>query len=177
MTDEELVYLMREKNEDAESIFVKRYERVIQRLSFSTVGHFAHDSEVKSTAYMVLMQCIQSYDEKLNSLFMTYYHTCLKKRLNSLLKQYRYSEKRRWLYDYQDIHEVEVGDYTLHDPIQNYIVDEEYHVLKAYLNDLEWRIFQMCTEGYKSAEIADVLNIQIKKVYNTVHKIKKMLKS
>lgn len=176
MTDEELVYLMREKNEDAESIFMKKYENVIQRISFTAVGYFAHDNEVKSTAYFVLMQCVQSYDEKLNNLFITYYNTCLRNRLKSLLRRYHYGEKNQWIHTYQDITEMEVKDYTLHDPLQQYIVEEQKTEVLAYLNVIEKAVFHKTIEGYNSAEIAMSENVPIKKVYNTIYKVKKMLK-
>lgn len=177
MSDEELVYLMREKNEDAETLFMQRYDSLIQKMSFKAVGYYAHDSEVKSMAYIVLMQCIQSYDDILNNLFSTYYQTCLRKRLNSLLKRNRYSEKSKWNYSYQDITEIEVKDYTLHDPIQKYIVEEVCEEVVNYLTPVERRVFQQCVEGYNSTEIAEREGVNIKKVYNTVHKIRKMLKN
>lgn len=176
MSDEELVYLIREKNEDAETLLVEKYEKIIQRVSYATVGYFAQDNEVKSMSYIVLMQCIQSYDEKLNSLFITYYNICLRNRLKSLLKQYRYGVKRQWMYDYQDITEVEVKDYTLCDPIQAYIIADTCSDIIAHLSQLEQSIFQQSLDGYSSNEIAINENIPVKKVYNTMHKIKKMMK-
>lgn len=176
MSDEELIYLMREKNEDAELLLVEKYDKIIQRTSFLTVGYFAYDSEVKSTAYAVLMQCVQSYDDKLNSLFGTYYTFCLKNRLRSLLKQYRYGVKRHWMYDYQDITEIDVKDHMLNDPIQRYIVEETCADIVAHLKPLECAIFEKSREGYTSAEVAELEGVSVKKVYNTIHKVKKMLK-
>lgn len=176
MSDEELIYLIREKNEDAEQLFIQKYEKVIQRTSFASVGYFAQDNEVKSMAYMVLMQCVQSYDGMLNSLFGTYYNTCLRNRLKSLLRQYRYGVKRQWMYNYQDITEIEVSDCTLHDPVQQYIAEEVWNDVSDNLSPLEQTIFQQSLDGYNSAEIAQSAAISIKKVYNTMHKVKKMLK-
>lgn len=176
MTDEELIYLMREKNEDAEQLFIEKYDKVIQRTSFLTVGYFAQDSEVKSMAYTVLMQCVQSYDEKLNNLFATYYTFCLKNRLKSLLKQYRYGVKRQWTYDYQDITEIEVKDYTLNDPIEQYIAEETYANISLHLKPIEQNIFEKTRDGYTSVEVAELEGVSVKKVYNTMYKVKKMLK-
>lgn len=176
MSDEELIYLMREKNEDAELLFVEKYEKIIHRTSFLTVGYFAQDSEVKSMAYTVLMQCVQSYDEKLNSLFSTYYTFCLKNRLRSLLKQYRYGVKRQWTYDYQDITEIEVRDHTLNDPLQQYIAEEMYTGVLENLKPQECAIFEKTRDGYTSAEVAELEGVSVKKVYNTMYKVKKLLK-
>lgn len=176
MTDEELVYLIREKNEDAEYVFMKRYERIIPKISYTAVGSFANDSEVLSTAYIVLMQCVYSYDDILNNNFKGYFSMCLKRRLNSLLKKYRYSEKSRWNYNYLDVTDVEISDYTLNDPVQKYIFEEEKGMIGKALTPLEQRIFFAYVEGYQSPEIALEERVPIKKVYNTIHKVRKMLK-
>lgn len=176
MTDEELVYLIREKNEDAEYLFMKRYESIIPKISFAAVGHFANDSEVISTAYIVLMQCVYSYDDILNNNFKAYFSMCLRRRLNSLLKKYRYSEKSRWNYNYLDLADVEISDYTLNDPVQKYIFEEEKGTIVQALTPLEKRIFIAYVEGYQALEIALDESVPIKKVYNTIHKVRKMLK-
>lgn len=169
MNDYELLYLIREGNEDALAIMVEKY----QPLLFSKLKRFNIVSVQRDDFYqegcMVLLEAIRKYDESYNKSFTRFYELLLVRKFINLLNK----ENKPVSY-----HEESVfGRFILEEEDVIFCTKTDRLLAKDVLNDLEYLIFdQHYVNNIGLQEISKDLELPIKRVYNTVYRIKQKLR-
>ena len=89
--DYELVYEIREQNEDAYNIMMQKYSTLINKyasLYYSKAKSYKIEyDDLVQEGYIGLFQAIDSYDEN-SSLFYTFASLCIKREMERLIKSY-----------------------------------------------------------------------------------------
>ncbi len=169
--DSELLYLIKEGNQDALDIMFNKYKHFINKKirDFNINGKSAED--FYQEGLITLYEAIKKYDENYKKTFFKFFELLLVRKFSTLLsreqRQYEIVEK------YKD--KVQLNEQI--------VVREETvaYVVESIVNefsDLEKRIYKFYFLENKSTEyIADKLNVPKKSVYNAVARIKHKLQS
>lgn len=187
--DYELLYMIRQGNDTAFKTLIEKYREEI----IATIKHYINQNyryldleDYYQMAILKLYDAIKGYRPGKRS-FHNFYFELLH---NMMIDQIRISnarKKRRDRYALSLDMRIEdaKGSYTLMDIIQEPICipddqSELYHdITKACRNmsDLERKIFELRSRGETYRQIAEKLDISVKKVEYIVYKIRKQKKS
>lgn len=178
--DYELLYMIRQKDETAFTILINKYENLAWMLIYKYIGTCKTGllaDDYMQMARLKLLQAVDDYREDQESSFCHYFCRIFR---NHLIDCYR-----RRMHDLQPISldfQIREDDavYCLMDfiekPQENFAVSYEFaHRLKtqkAQLKPLEKQIVDLRALGYTYRQIADILNVNIKKVDNTLQKVR-----
>lgn len=186
LNDYELLSYVSEENEDASEILFKKYRPFL----ISTAKKFFHRCKNNGLEINDLIQeamigfnyAINSFKEQKDVLFYTYAKTCVENRLNSTIVG-SMRLKNRILNESISIENTS-DDYDLTDMIGDDSIDPQKLVLdlenekniiemvRKDLTDLEDQVFELKLNGFNYKEIASILDIEPKKVDNTLQRIK-----
>ena len=178
--DYELLYLIRQKNEIAFAILMRKYERVARYLIQKYVGEglsLLLKEDYLQNGRLKLLQAVEDYREDSNSSF---YHFYCEIYHNLLIDCYRKSQRRNYAISLDEPLYGSDNQYCLLDIMESsteYISVspeslERIQKRKANLNSMEKKIVDLRAVGYTYQQIADLLKINIKKVDNTLQKVR-----
>ena len=177
LTDEELASLARKEDNLAVNELLYRHKSTVTkavRHCFLSGGD--HD-DLLQEGTIALYNAIMSYDSGKNAGFRTFAYLCVKRKIYDLIRRER-RDKHRALNDSVAFEEVAA---SLCDPEEAYIEEERESALKEgiekALSDEEKEIFALYLDGLSYSEIAKSSGLPVKKVDNTLQKIKKTLKN
>ena len=178
--DYELVYMIRE-DEEMLSYMLKKYEPLFRKLAYSFVKSNPRKGldveDLVQQCRITTCYAIDRYNESNDILFYSYLLVCLKRGILNFSRKYlskpdSYSymefenyENSSEFIDNFDTFEV-VGD----DLFQSEIID-----FKHSLKDLDAAIFELRYNGFSYKEIATLLDINLKKVGNSLLQIRKKI--
>lgn len=193
ITDNELIYQINDKSEDAKNYIFEKYSPLIHK----EVQKYTKEAIIKGIEYRDLLQeamlafseAINNYDEKENVKFITFATLCIKRRIINLLKK-QSTNKEQILNNYIPL-EAElvpkkkvldiVSDLEGKEPLNKLIVDESIKELSDnFINNLkpkERTIYLEYISGKKIEDISKETGMSIKTLYNLIYRIKKKLKS
>lgn len=193
-TDEELIYLMRCGYQEAEECLYQSYYQLIRRWISPMCWSTYHGLDLDDYMQMMMVhfkKIIDSYRDDRKASLKTFVKLSVRKRIPSLLKVGTDSRIYRdniliSLDDYVSSEEGMrydeiVGD--LHCEYQPEVIlmikEEENHyhtTTKGKMSEREQDVMKYKRIGYTEEEIANMLNISVKSVYNAVYRWhKKML--
>lgn len=180
ISDNELLYMLRQKSDIALSILIRKYHDDAQRsISRNVVGHFllVNRSDFYQLTLIKLIEAIESFREDKEASFRTYYHKVLR---YCFVDQIRRNNSNQALYD-KEFKEYNtcIGEYH-----QQYALSDKQEKQKNSLyeaigkdntlfSELEKKIIVLRGYGYSYKEIAEYYGIHTKKVDNTLRKIRK----
>ena len=177
LTDEELASLARKEDNLAVNELLYRHKSTVTkavRHCFLSGGD--HD-DLLQEGTIALYNAIMSYDSGKNAGFRTFAYLCVKRKIYDLIRRER-RDKHRALNDSVPCEEIAA---SLCDPEEAYIEEERESALKEgiekALSDEEKEIFALYLDGLSYSEIAKSSGLPVKKVDNTLQKIKKTLKN
>lgn len=158
--DYELLYLMNEFDEEAETIFYNKYTNLIKAriYKFNIKDRYREDF-LQEGLYM-LFRAVRTYDEFSNKSFNKYFDLILQRKFMNLL-----SKENKYYYNVETIQD---GD-SLCDPTG--FVYFDYNNYK--FSKLEEKVLYLRERNYRPKEIAEVLDCDIKIIYNCICRIKK----
>ncbi len=163
----ELIYLFRyEYNEKAFQYLAKKYENIIRRTIYE-YNLTSFNDDVYQVGLITLNRCVELYDMDSNYPFLAYFITSLKR------MAYRYRQKENYPYysEYDDNLLYDRANLTLSDNVKYY----EFEGLK--LNSLESDAMnEIFMGGCSFDDFSKKHNINIKKVYNLVYRLKLKLR-
>lgn len=159
----ELLIRCRAHDDAAFSELVLRYTPMINK----TVGAFFDDpfdvSEAYSEACVVLHRAANSYDLGQSEVtFGLYAHVCVRNRMLDMLRK---NQAAITLSDV-DIDTLAVGSDVESSLIMREAVDEYRRLARELLSEYEYKIFLCVLKGFKTAEIAQLLDTTAKSVDN-----------
>lgn len=179
--DYELVYLVKESNEDALDIIIKKYDPIIKNLAFSYAKKWCFINidveDLIQEGRVSLYKSLDNYDE--STLFYTFVILCIKRAMSNYVRN-MLKKSFVLINDYVD-EDMEYNIFIDDKKNPSDIVEEFYDVsrlidFKNTLSFYEALIFELKMNGFKYIEIAQLLDINIKKVDNQMLKIRAKLK-
>lgn len=193
--DYELLYLIRQNDEDSLIRLLQRYHRTIWGIIHHLVPYPVPPDidldDLYQEATIGLMDAIESYREDKNVNFGTFARICIERQIRSLLRHYR-SNSYRILSramsldmsvsedDHLTLMDTVPIDAKEGDPVYvSYInwANEQVPLIRKGLPDKQWKIYRMHALGYSYREIAQEMKLREKDVDNVIQKIRKKIRS
>lgn len=190
LNDNELIYMIRQRNEKAFAFLVNKYQVEIRRWLrhiLRTYPRYQDQEDFYQIALLKLHESIDDYKADQSS-FHNYYFKVLKHTTVDMIRSMNTYSRRQDKYMVSlDMH-IQEGEtnYRLMDMIVDEIPaeedEQEEHIkenvlyTQKRLNPLEVDILSLRTLGYSYDQIAEKLNIPKKKADNTLCKIRKRKK-
>lgn len=188
-SDSELMYLVKESNEDAKDIILEKYRYVIDIIfsKYKSLGKNLglESSDLYQEALLGFMDAVNNYSEKKDVKLVTFISFCVRRRLNmALMKANRV--KHRFLNDSLSLeHYYDNIDATMMDlisdneennPLNNLMNEEEFldlnEKIKEHLSKNEYEVYELLRNGFSYTEIATLLDKTPKSVDNAIQRIK-----
>ncbi|MBR2891899.1 MAG: sigma-70 family RNA polymerase sigma factor [Bacilli bacterium] len=165
--DNELLYLIKNHDEEALELMFKKYENLI--LSKIQKYHFpkSHKEDYLQEGRIVLLRAIETYKEEFDKTFTRYFELLLQNRFNTLY------QKNKKYQNHIVLVEVEKIDV---DNKKEEVLPKLQDVKLDTLSFLEKEVFKYhFLENHNIDETSNHLNISNKQVYNTIQRIKNKL--
>lgn len=192
VNDFELLYYCHQDNEEGFNLLVNRYEKYIFHiinLYKKNYYFFAYeDNDLYNESLLLLYECTFSYCEDYDVKFSSYYLACLKRKLMSLIRNLASNKNKGHAFalslDYcpsnedLDLYNIIDNDQLLvSEQVTNtYLIDDSLKLIKKKMNLLEQKVIYYYLNGYSYLEIGRLLEIEFKKVDNTLQKYRNLVK-
>lgn len=183
--DFELVSLAQENNEEAIEILYKKYNDLIQRKAKRVLrilkGSGIELSDIIQEALIGFDEAIRKFNQNDDTIFSTFAIICIDGRIKTfILKQNR--GKYRFLNEAVNF-ENRDSECNLLDLVSDNVTPESllfndvseseiYIKIKNGLTSFEDVVFELKIQGYEYKEIANILDIDSKDIYNAINRIR-----
>lgn len=193
--DNELLYLISEHSEEAMNILYNKYKHIIDKIvnkymKFTYNNNKGIDkNDLSQEAMIAFENAIKSYNDNNEASFYTFATICIDRALKTYLKRQDHAKNKilneSISFNFQT-------DNDNDNDLLNYIIDEKYnpensllhfenaseldYQIKDKLTHLESRIYELRTGGMNTNEIALILELDPKIVYNALQRIKHKIK-
>lgn len=180
--DNELIYMVRENDEDSNNILMNKYYPIIFKLSSDYYkkynGYVYGLEDFYQEALMSFYKAISTYNSSRNALFYTYVVICIKRALSSFG---RTVSSNKGIDNNIDINELE---YIIEDKDTNPFVRDSYkgleEIIKNVILSLSFEagaIIELKINGFTYKEISKLLDIPISSVEFKSRRARKMLRN
>ena len=192
VNDEELVYMVSENNDDAKDYLYQKYSGMIHsELNKVKKSAYALDidiSDLEQEALLGFSNAINTYDSDEETKFQTYATLCVRRKLINYIDKYRTTKNHvmKKAISIEKLSEEFGEDFVtfLTDnkraPLDEIITHESLEeVIKKYgdkLSDSEKEALILSVDGKSNSEIAQIMEVPIKTVYNLLHRARNKLK-
>lgn len=192
LNDYELVSKVNE-NEEVTEVLFKKYKPLIVTMATKLYTKYQPSgleiSDLIQEGMIGFSMAINTYLEKKDTLFFTYASKCIeRKMISSVVSSNR--QKHKILNTSVSMEAIDEGDFLSLDKIigdnthnpEDIIIDNENTIeIFEYLNEeltaFESEVFQLKKSGFTYKEIAEVLDVDPKRVDNALQRIKTKIKS
>ena len=169
LNDYELLYLISDGNEYAEYLLYKKYNALLYSKMKDLNVFKKYYDDFYQEGLIAMMIAIKTYDMNMPSSFYTYLCVIVKRRF---LRYYKYL--CRLDVPFSNLYaEFEEDVMQFKDPNDCYLYDAGYNLLNTDFDKNVYRL--LYKEGLMPRDVASILMCDVKKVYNTKNKIKKLL--
>jgi len=193
VSDYELIYYVRQNDEESQALLIQRYHRTIWAIIHALVPAprpaYIDLDDLYQEGLIGLLEAVGNYKEDKEASFGTFARVCIEREIRSLLRKYRSgSYSLLSMAMSLDMSVSEDENVVLMDtvPCVKPEFDPVYvtHVswahdqipfIKKTLSDLEWKVYHMHALGYSYKEICSQGSCSEKDVDNILQKIKKKL--
>lgn len=163
--DYELLYLISEHSTRALEIMYEKYQPLIKARIKDFNISYSNYEDFYQEGLIVLHMCINRFNDVYNKTFTKYFDLCLQRKIMDLLRK-----DKRYYYDTVILDNVDFV-YEENKCYGEDFVDYDKYLKK--LSEFEKNVFKYkYIEQYKINDIAKILNVNVKKVYNALSKIK-----
>jgi len=164
--DYELLYLIYEKDDIALDIMFRKYIPLIKARIKAFRIKPRNQEDFLQEGLLVLNKAIQRYNPDFKKTFTKYFDMILQRRFIQILKK-----------ESQNFYQVDLigaGESLIseHEPIIKYDVNDEV-LSKSQFSDFESQVLCFIKKGYKSREIAGMLDCNVKKIYDAADRIRR----
>lgn len=188
-TDEELILLIRNGNEDATEYLLKKYTPLVRKSS-RTLYLIGADTEDLSQEGMIgLFKAIQNYQEDTTASFYTFARLCIDRQIYSAIKasnRKKHSPLNSYISFYSQLNE---DDAPLIDNLEadnnsnpeQIILEREnashfMDLLQSHLSKMEKAVLPLYLDGQSYADIAASLNKPMKSIDNAIQRIREKVR-
>lgn len=188
LNDSELVYMINENSEDAKDVLYSKYSALIHK-ELNRVRPKAYAlgvewSDLMQEALLGFSNAINTYDESADVKFITYATLCIRRKIiNFLEKHATYKNKaisNAFSIDDDDsMIAKNIKDIDGREPLNSIITNEELDEVNRKLdklNEAERVILELTIAGNKPEEIAEIMSIPVKQVYNKLYRARQKIK-
>lgn len=190
--DNELINMVSEKNEDASDILYKKYNFIVSSIlkKYSTKAHILgiDYAELKQEALVGFSDALVNFDQEKDASLNTFITLCVDRRVSNYVRKME-SNKERMNKDNISL-DMEIDEYnhSLHEVIGSSnmdpasIVENDEVIINfmkqasSLLSESENKVLELLLDEYNYEDIAKILNIPIKSVYNKIARIRAKLK-
>ncbi len=170
-TDEELVKLYKEGNEQAFYALQQRYKKYIEHIVHTYYIVDMDCDDVRQYATIGLLNATQGFSG--DNAFLPYAHNCIK---NAVISEIRKSnaDKRKVCF-------IDMIYSTYVDPLGNVVDKDDAERVKKFIeegcSEKEKEIINLFIEDHSIKEIAEKVNVDEKAVDNAIQRVKKKIKA
>lgn len=190
LNDYELISYAYENDEDARNLLLKKYEPLIASLvlrMMKTCPYMGLEkSDLMQEGFIGLNHAIEYFNEQRDITFYTYAHTCIERRLISVivsakrLKHKALNESISLDLDEEDMSFDKILKDESANP-EDIVMDAEkteflINRIKESLTDFELQVFELMLSYFTYREIAQILDKDKKQIDNAIQRIKAKVK-
>ena len=194
-SDYELIYLIRENDEDSLEILLKRYKPMVWSLvhKISQVKHtVGYDKEdLFQEGNIGLMEAIKSFRDDKESPFGPFARVCVERQIRTYIRKtktenYKMNASAQSLdgpiyMEDEELSLIEIVSKEENDfnPIYVTLVNwaqDQIPLIKETVHDFEWKVYHMHNLGYTYKEIAEKYHLKEKDVDNALQKMKRKIR-
>ncbi len=180
----ELVYLAQDGNEDAINLIYRKYKPIVVKKSKNAIVFASHHgveiNDIMQEGFIGLDEAIRNFSQDTDATFYTFANLCIDRQIANYLKKMT-SGKDRILNEaitINDSLEKTMRDAT---DIEKYFVGRDNNkeianLIREKLTPFEKQVFDLRLKGYSFEEIANILNKDMKAIYNTFFRIREKIK-
>ena len=184
INDYELVYLVKENDDYAMDILLKKYDPIFNSLSKEFIRKYPYIGltidDLVQESKVAFMKALKTYNENSkdkNSLPYTYILFCLRRHLINVCKSFS-NTKHYILNNSYNVESLDnIKDETIEDVDQTLISKELFFRCKNMLNFEQSAIFELKINGFSNKEIGTLLDISGTTLIGRVSLIRKILKN
>lgn len=182
VNDYELIYMIRENDDDISDFLFNKYSSVIKKIS-SKYFLYAKDRGVEfddliQEGYLGLSSAINSFRDNMDSTFYTFACLCIERQIKTYCKKVG-SNKQEVLNkalsrDYDNLVQIYCPN---HSSFDNEIISKDSFISYKSLFSLKHStVFELRYNGFSYQEISELLDIPINTVDSRLCKIRKVLR-
>ena len=180
----ELVYLAQDGNEDAINLIYRKYKPIVVKKRKNAIVFASHHgveiNDIMQEGFIGLDEAIRNFSQDTDATFYTFANLCIDRQIANYLKKMT-SGKDRILNEaitINDSLEKTMRDAT---DIEKYFVGRDNNkeianLIREKLTPFEKQVFDLRLKGYSFEEIANILNKDMKAIYNTFFRIREKIK-
>ncbi len=188
--DFELLYLITQNNKDAEEVMLEKYNLLVWKNVNLVYNDYVPQGVEKEDLYqegrIALYNSFKAFDPNRNVPFYAFANTCIRHGLIGYLRKFS-SKANKMFYESLSLDAYVSEDVTIYNSevladdrtisaLSKY--DEKFGELYLYsseINNFEKNLLVLQVAGYSYTETARRLSCSVKKVDNTLQKIKRLL--
>lgn len=191
-SDEEVLNLVLENNDDAKDYLYNKYRYIVTVITtkyWNIAKNLGLDyAELEQEAYYAFSDALRTFKADKNTTLSTFIYLCIERRLKKILRS-NMGEKAKILNGTISLDNEIDGMFSLKelisddhqfDPLNNLTNEENYKELlnqiKNELSEIEQEVFKHLIKGFDYLTIANLLNLNSKQVDNTIQRIKHKIK-
>lgn len=186
--DYELLSYIKEGNEEANNILIKKYEPLINKIATKMLSYCKNNgldkSDLIQEGMIGLNHAIDRYQEQENILFYTYAKTCIERKIISVVISSNRNKNKilneSISYDDEEHLLLKFIKDSNPNPEETVIgIEKEKNLLSKIednLTDLEQQVFELLISGFKYKEIAEILEKDEKSIDNAIQRLKAKIK-
>ena len=189
LTDEEVIRLAGQGNQDATEYMLKKYSPLVKK-SIRTLYLIGADTEDLSQEGMIgLFKAVQNYKDDNTASFYTFAKVCIDRQIYSAIKasnRKKHSPLNTYISFYSKGNEEEAElienlEADRNSNPEHVVLDQENtsrieELLQSHLSKMEQEILPLYLEGLSYAEIAEQIGKQPKSIDNAVQRIRDKVK-
>lgn len=190
--DLELVLLVQENNQDAKDYLYQKYSALIhseiKKFKKKAIALDVDLSDLSQEAMLAFSHAINSFKDDSETKFITFATICIKRRLANFIAKFETNKNKIMSSSLALDDEVEDGravldlieDESFPDPLRQMInsetLKEVNKIIGEILSDNEKKVLSYDLEGKNVDEIAKIMNMSSKQVYNLLHRARSKVK-
>jgi len=193
ISDYELIYYVRQKDEESQLLLIQRYHRTIWAIIHSIIPSpkpaYIDLDDLYQEGLIGLLEAVDNYKEDKEASFGTFARVCVEREIRSLLRKYRsgsYSLLSKAMSLDMSVSEDDnvvlmdtvACSKTDFDPVYASYVSwakDQIPFIRKTLNEEEWTVYRLHALGYSYKEISKQVKCSEKDVDNILQKIRKKL--
>lgn len=176
--DNELVYYIKESNDDCNLLYEKYYpfiKSTASKMMKTCKNNGIEENDLYQEGLIGLLNAVQNYDELKDNKFYTYAKVCIEKSMLSLVISSN-RKKHKIMNEAILIDDTNIPLFkteSVQDKvIENYEERETLTLIKNNLTDFEDQVLSLKLGGLVNDEISQILSSNVKSVQNALQRIK-----
>lgn len=182
INDYELVYRVRENDDDAFNLIIRKYEPIICNYAKRYIGfvakHGADMDDLVQIGRMAVAKAVRSYNSDNASIFYTYVTVCIERGFITYCRDLTTKKNRPLNYRVSDDYLCTVADNST-DPF-NFVAEIDFSeyflaIVRDKFRFVDCNIYELRYNGFSYKEIGELLDIPVSVVDSRLCKIRKTL--